>query len=279
MITIDEVREQFERNEELATFHPLAIKIMNMVEDPDVSIVELEKVIEKDPVIAAEVIRVANSPLYMPSQQIKSLRYAISYLGMAVVRSIVIVTALRSVYKKVKNTEVASYLWKHSLISATFARELTTSVLSNKLNKEITFLITLVHDIGKIALLNFYTDLYQRVFVEVKNGGQFFTAEREIIGVDHCEVGALLLGRWLFPVEFVETVAKHHEEPFDDYTAIILLSNLFSSSMTDVLINPIGYMAYKDRALEILGVDSYIFSQVVDSAKKKLEKSGDLLSV
>ena len=279
MITIDEIRDRLDKDSELATFHPLAIKIINMVEDPDVSILDLEKVIEKDPVIAAEIIRVANSPLYMPTQQITSLRYAISYLGMAVIRSIVIVVALRGIYKKVKSPEIASYLWKHSVISATFAREFTGMLLSNKLNKETTFLVSLLHDIGKVVFLNFYPDHYLEVFNEVKRGKSFIEAERSVVGVDHCEVGALLLGRWLFPVEIVDAVGNHHNEPNDYYTSIILLSNLFCASLEGSVVSPVPYMVYMKKALEILDVDSYMLGQATDSVKKKIEKSMDIIGI
>ncbi len=279
MITIEEVRDKLDKDSELATFHPLAVKIINMVEDPDVSILDLEKVIEKDPVIAAEIIRVANSPLYMPTQQITSLRYAIGYLGMAVIRSIVIVVALRGIYRKVKNPEIAAYLWKHSIISATFARDFTASVLSNKLNKETTFLICLLHDIGKVVFLNFYPNQYLEVFNEVKRGKSFIEAERSLIGVDHCEVGALLLGRWLFPVEIVDAVGNHHNEPKDYYTSIILLSNLFCAGLEGSIVSPALYMGDMKRAMEILDVDSYILGQVTDSIKKKIEKSRDILGI
>lgn len=271
MVTIDELRERLERDDSLSTFHPLAVKIIGMVEDPDVSIVELEKVIEKDPVIAAEIIRVANSPLYMPTEPIKSLRYAISYLGMAVVRSVVIMVVLRGIYKKSIDTEIARYLWKHSVMTAFFAREFTTTFLSARVNRESVFLTTLLHDIGKIVFVNYYPEKYKLVFEEVKRGNSFINAEKDILGIDHCQVGAFLLARWLFPVDIVNAVGSHHEEPKDEFGAVILLSNLFFSNLDGSISAPTYYLPFLKKALEIVDIkDTSLLSKMYESVRERI---------
>ncbi len=281
MITLDEIRERVLKEEEFATMPHIAMKVMEMAEDPDVSASDLEKVISYDQVLAAEILKLANSPLYSPRQPIVSLKHAISYLGMAVIRSLTIMIALRSLY--VSNKEKSHLwgdLWRHSAASAVVNRSIAMSLKKKILNAEEMFILGLLHDFGKVVLLKFYTEEYEKLvdrLVEESKG--YYEVEKEILGVTHPEVGAMVLGLWGLPIEIVNAVGKHHEEPQDPMVACVCLSNIFCATWGYSVVNPMSELKYFSEALSLLELDENRWKEMNQEIQERLKECDIIVGV
>jgi|GEM_PF-6947944 putative nucleotidyltransferase with HDIG domain len=79
-------------------------------------------------------------------------------------------------------------------------------------SSEEAFVGGLLHDIGKLILASFFADDYQIVLQLVVEGKDFATAEREIIGADHCEIGQEIAKRWNLPASIIEVIGDHESD-------------------------------------------------------------------
>ncbi len=280
MISLDELTVRIEKDDDFATMPHIAAKVMKMVEDPDVSVAELEKYISIDQVLTAEILKLANSPLYAPRMPITSLKHAINYLGLANIRSLTLMVAIRSLYSSAESKEVMAAFWKHSAASAVVSRNIVMGVGGVELNAEEMFTVGLLHDFGKVVLLKFYPDEYLKVVEEVKSGRRdFYSAEKELLGVHHAYVGALILSKWGFHVDVVNAVGSHHEEPDNPVSALMVLANVFCSTWDYSLVDPKYEVKFFDRALEILSIDEDKWREVTEGIKQQLEESSEILGV
>jgi putative nucleotidyltransferase with HDIG domain len=124
----------------------------------------------------------------------------------------------------------AKELWFHSLSTAVAAEHLARSGLPVEVEPPVAFTAGLLHDIGKLALhqvLDTGTQTAIRNCIIQKRLPRN-AAEKEILGTDHCEVGARLLETWRLPAEIVEAVAHHHSPvgtPEPKLSAVIHVSN------------------------------------------------------
>lgn len=103
-------------------------------------------------------------------------------------------------------------LWVHSLAVATVMTELDKG-FGKRDGSEHIFVTGLLHDIGKIVLDHFFSDLFQKVLDELHDAEdeEFYEVERRVIGYDHGEIGGILLERWKFPEVICNAVAMHHK--------------------------------------------------------------------
>ena len=96
---------------------------------------------------------------------------------------------------------------QHSLLTALLAKK----IVANPALADAAFTAGLLHHIGALVLLHAAPPDYVRAMERAKElKGDTATAEREIFGVTHAEVGAYLLGLWGIPFPIVEAVAFHH---------------------------------------------------------------------
>ncbi len=274
----EEIRERIERDDEFATMPHIAAKVMKMVEDPDTTAAKLERFISVDQVLTAEILKLANSPLYAPRVPIASLKHAISYLGMANIRSIALMVAIRSLYSKGKDREIMQAFWKHSAASAVVIKNIVMAVKGLKLNAEEMFTMGLLHDFGKVVLFKYYPDDYRSIVSDVIAGKtDFYSAEKGRFGVSHAEVGAMVLSKWGFPIDVVNAVGSHHGDVENELVALIKLANVFCSSWDFSLVNPQFELEGLERALNVVNMDEDRWREVSQEVKKQIEESAEVL--
>ncbi len=280
MISIEELRQRIEKDDEFATMPHIAAKVMKMVEDPDVTVSDLEKFISLDQVLTAEVLKLANSPLYAPRNPIVSLKHAISYLGMANIRSLALMVAVRSLYSSKRGQKIMTEFWRHSAASAVVARNIALAVKKAGLNAEEMFTLGLLHDFGKVVLFKFYPEEYTEVVEKVASGeADFFREEKRRLGITHVEVGAMVLSNWGFPIDVVNAVGTHHHEPQNEMGALLTLVNIFCATWGYSPVMPQFELEHFERALEILELDEDRWREVGEEVKKQIEESSEALGV
>lgn len=198
--------------QEFATLPTVAMKVLQLLENDDVSISEISKIIEADPSLTLKLLRVANSPIYGIKQHISSIHQAIITLGLNRLTNIVIGVSIFSrllIKGKGPASEFMDKFWWHSSCTAITAKAIASRI--NRNFKEIEFLGGLIHDIGKIAMLQYDAEKFFKAYSYVTDKNMLdVEAERIVFGVDHLEVGEAIAKLWKLPEDLVGIIGNHN---------------------------------------------------------------------
>ena len=208
------IQKVYSKVDELPTLPIVLPKILSLMENEATSAMDIADVIASDPVITSKLLKVANSAYYGFQQEISSLKKCIPLLGFNMVKSLALSIGVMKSFPTGK--KVAGFsreqLWIHSVAVGTLMQEMGKRYRKNKDN-EYLFILGLLHDIGKIVLDQFFHELFEQILEKSlhMNRIDLYAAERQIIGIDHGEVGAILLRRWKFPEKIASTIDVHHK--------------------------------------------------------------------
>lgn len=219
----DDLDRLMARVGKLPTMPHVASKILELVGDPSTSARKLQLVIDSDQVLALRILKVANSALYSLPRKVKTLREAIVMLGFNHIRSLVLAEAIQNLFKgKGKRGDLLeSMLWEHSVGAALAAKTVALGTVP-ELSEE-AFVTTLVHDVGKLILLQSdpagYREIIEAIYAEYR---PFAELEQKRYGMDHAEVGAALAARWNLHERAVDAIRQHHADGAEDPLADLL---------------------------------------------------------
>jgi len=193
---------------DLPTIPTVARKVVKALASPNTTISDLNKLISTDQALSARILKIANSAMYYCQREIKSLPIAMSRIGFASLKSIVIAISTKDIYKTFGEAE--QLLWEHS-VGVSIASQEVAQAVGGFQNDEI-FIGGLMHDIGKILLNNKDPKKYSQVFQEVHEGGKsFIEAEMELYGFTHAVAGFLLIDKWNLPEILTDVIRIHHD--------------------------------------------------------------------
>ena len=215
----------------LPAFPTVALKALDLLNKPEVSIQELVEVVQFDPSVTANVLRISNSAYFGLRREIHSLNQALLYLGTQQLLKIIIASGATRVMSR--RTPVyfpeSQGLWRHSISCA-----LMVSLLSRELSlgdETISFTAGLLHDIGKVALCVHVEQQFQQIMSKVEQDGlSFQEAEKAVLGLDHAELGGEMARMWDFPDRLRLVITCHHldrpESFADDLVLLVYLADL-----------------------------------------------------
>jgi putative nucleotidyltransferase with HDIG domain len=189
---------------ELPLLPQAASQVMALASDPSADAAKLSALIHQDQALAAHVLRIANSPAYMPRSPVVSLQHAVAMLGITLLSEIAFTASLKSGAFKIPGYEEdVKQLWRHSLASGAFAKEVARM---RRVNVESAYLCGLLHAIGKPVILRTATTLasQQRIALE----------KPMLVGwIDgyHFEVGALIAEKWGLPKQVAVAIQYYRE--------------------------------------------------------------------
>lgn len=191
---------------------PAAIgRLLRLVNDPDVNFQEIARTISLDQTLTAQLLRIANSAFYGFPQQIRTVQQATVVLGRYAVRNMALSLAMVTLRNRMSDQWPLSpeTFWRHSMGVACGARMLARD--EPAVDPEEAFVAGLLHDIGKIVLVERDADAYARVAKEARSMGRpLHELEQESFGIDHAEVGHILCRHWNIPGALGTSVASHH---------------------------------------------------------------------
>lgn len=185
--------------------------VIRIGRNPNVSMSDYEQVISRDPGLAAEFLRVVNSPYYGLSQQVSNLRIALSMLGQRETYRIVANSGFYKVFRSIfKDVDFdLNIFWKHSQTTANAALWLARKHLPNYSSE--AYIAGLLHDVGKLVMQQFFNEEYQRLLQLLQDPeADELKMEQQVFGLTHGEIGATLLIRWNIPKEIIIPVRYHH---------------------------------------------------------------------
>lgn len=188
------------------TYH----RFTTALDDPDIPISEIVHIVEQDVALSARCLQLANSAYFGPRKQVDGLQHAVSFLGTAILRTLVLSSAVFSSFRPSPRLSYRALegIERHSLAVASVARHL----LPEPHLAQQAFLAGMLHDVGRLVLASSAPqDLATLPFVEQETGeGGDPDPTDPVVTITHAEIGAYLLGVWGLPPTIVEAVAHHH---------------------------------------------------------------------
>ncbi len=188
-------------------------KIMEICNDPKTSPADLNKVISIDPVLMGKVMKLINSAYYGLSQEITSLARAIIMLGINTVKNLALSTAVLGTIGSSKEFQALNMegFWRHSLSTGVTAKIIAKQRKVDQKNIEEYFIAGLLHDLGKIPMNNKLQEEYLLAMSFSDRDHQpLYRSETEHIGIDHGEVGGMIVSAWKLSEEIQDAVLFHH---------------------------------------------------------------------
>lgn len=248
MKTLDEIRSAIISLESIPAIPAIVQPLAAMLELP-VERVDMEKVVQLvsyDSSIAAQCLRMANSPLF-GRRNVETVRSAVVALGFKRVQAILLGCCLSRIVPADKWAFDATCFWRHSLGCALVSRKLAALVGYSEPEK--AYLAGLLHDLGLLVNTLSCTDEHRKCFVTAREErGSLELAEKRLLGFTHCESGKVLAEHWKFSPAVVAVIAFHHHiENASSAPALVCLVHL-----SDLLcrLRDLGYGFY-----EAMGVD------------------------
>jgi len=202
--------------ENMPAFPKSVQSILALTRNVDCSPKDLVQVIGKDPVITVKVLRVVNSAYYNLSSQITSVDHAVVFLGFNTIKNLALSVATLSMLPSNHLTgfDAQQYLL-HSLVTAGIAKRLAQRVHDTDPND--CFIAGLLHDFGKVVVAQCMPAQYQRaVEISLWRESSLHSALCEVVGIDHFAIGAMLVERWRFAPQLIETIGHLHEASLKD---------------------------------------------------------------
>jgi len=217
---------------------PVALKVIELAQDPNTDLRIVADTCSGDPAIAAKIMKIANSALYASRRQSTNLRQALVVLGLnatlTLALSFTLVGGLRR--DPPKGFDFLTY-WRRTILAATWAKLLATE-MHQPLGEEV-FISALLQDIGMLAIDRVAPEVYQDISPLQMEHDKLAEYERGQLEADHAAVGAWLLQSWNMPEPLVLAVAHSHvfeAEGIDAdrqlYTRIIAMSGLLADAWT-----------------------------------------------
>lgn len=209
----------------------VALSVMQLLSKDGVHMDSLAALLRNDPAFTAELLRVANSPLYSLSFQVSTVAHAASVLGFDFVRSLAMTTALRSYLAQALRIDCLRRVWRHSLATAMTAEVLASAC---RLNKDVAFTAGLLHRVGQLALLAGKPAKYAEVLeCADRTGSDLAEAERAAFHLDHQEAGHWLAQEWKLPEDLRSGLAVPNPpaEPEFNVPAAIRLADRLADAL------------------------------------------------
>jgi len=195
---------------ELRSLPSTTMRLMNLLDDATVGAGEVLAVIEKDPSLTANLLKLCNSAYYGLRRQVGSAREALVLLGNQTIVNLAFATSMGDILRG----PLSGYhldrneLWHHALATAVGAAHLI-SLRGEATLRDRAFTGGLVHDIGKLLL----NRALQQCLVQLPPAADqqmLMKAETDILGFDHALAGAALGRAWNFPPHLVQLIGCHH---------------------------------------------------------------------
>jgi len=208
---LEQIRPKIEALEAIPTIPAVVLPLTSMLQSaPDQ--VNIERIVELasyDGTIAAQCIRMANSPLF-GRRNTETVRSAILALGLKRVEAILLGCCLNQIVPSNKWVFDAVTFWRHSLGCALVSRRMAK--LIGYPDPEKAYLAGLVHDLG--ILVNTIAcpgDFLQAIRTARAEFLALHRSEERNLGFTHCQSGKILAERWSFSADLIEAIEFHHD--------------------------------------------------------------------
>ena len=229
------------------------------MQDQNVSMPDVVKIVQTDPAITAKILSVANSAAYGFPHRVDSVNLAATLLGLneicGLAMSLAVIDTIKGSYRE---------FWTGATACAEMA--VTIAKASTKKTKTGVYAAALLHDIGRIALLEVDPQRYAKIQSNIE-GAELIAREQEALGLAHTEAGYELASKWGLPIEIAEPIRFHHAfhyaEQAKETTAVVAVASTVTECHDNGQLDEKVVMDNCGEAMAFLGLD---FGTVVSLA-------------
>ena len=268
----------------IATLPEITLRIIRIVEDPESSAQDLNKIITNDPALGARILKVVNSAFYGLPGQIGSINRAIVLLGLNAVKNIAIATSLAKLFRggQICPQFNAKDIWQHSIAVAT-GTQLLAKEVGLGLPDE-AFLAGLIHDIGLMVEMQARRAKLVEAMDKFEKDPSLTlrAAEAQFIGATHEQFGAALCKHWKFPASFGYVTGFHHR-PLElasqnrTLTALVHVADVLSKQLNLGYSGDVEHEEPESRILEEMNLTSDRLENVKKALPKATEEAAVLI--
>lgn len=192
-------------------FPPVVLRLLDLLSNETTETAVLVRELASDAALTAELLRLANSPLFGLSARVETVHQAVVSLGFSRVQSLVMAAAATNYMKGAMQTEALQKCWRHTLASAVLCREIARAT---GIDSDRAYSFGLLHDLGRLGLLVGFPEEYDLVLRAAdRDAVSLLDMEKKRFGLDHCEAGRQLVELWKLPQEFRVICGRHHDPP------------------------------------------------------------------
>lgn len=253
---------------QLQSLPDAVLRISEVLNDNAATVDDVAREMARDVAFSAQVLKLVNSGFYGFKTPVTSLSHATVLLGFNVMRTLVMTASVGDMI-----TGSFAGLWQHSVACAR-----TCTLISRRLGgdePEELGAVGLLHDIGKVVFAEYLKPEFAAMQQLVEQEDiLLIEAERRVTGMDHGEVGEMLLRRWKLPEATVMPIAGHHAfnkgNPYAARSAVLCLA--------DIIVRAAGCGSGGDRrippvnpdVMDLLGMDAGALKSVMDECLPEL---------
>lgn len=203
------MRNAHEALKRLPPFKPVAVQLLKLTGTEETGVREIAELIEADPALTAEILALANSPLFSPDVEIREVTHALMFLGFDRVKSVITTVSMRALARRGRKTIALRSCWLHSVATALIAAQMATAYDHDR---DQAYTAGLLHDIGRFGLFGAFPDRYPAALLErYGTTREILEGETRIVGLDHCQAGLILAQEWRLPQDYASVAAHHHD--------------------------------------------------------------------
>jgi HD-like signal output (HDOD) protein len=215
----------------------IARQLQDMLKENTADIGKVTELINSDPAIIAQIMKIVNSAYYSLPREISSIRYAIAFLGFSEVSRIVLALSVINTLA-VKDRRAVEEFWYHSFYTALITRHLASKI-HPYLSIDELWTAAILHDVGKLVYLKFFPDHCKAIQAYCSEQCCLFSEAENHLGFPTSSyLGILLCDHWRLP-DKVRCACEYHnlndlrslekDSPLVDLKQVICLGNLLSS--------------------------------------------------
>jgi|WetSurMetagenome_2_1015567.scaffolds.fasta_scaffold168723_2 putative nucleotidyltransferase with HDIG domain len=250
-------------------------RINEAINDPQVSMNEIGKMIGDDVGLTARLLRLVNSAFYNFPSRIDTISRAVTLVGTQQLHDLVLSTSVVSIFKGIPPDLVnMDSFWRHGVACGVAARILAKQ--RKESNVERYFIGGLIHDIGRLIMYIKRVDLSRSLLNRSQLSNELlYLIEKEVFGFDHGEVGYELVSHWNLPETLRELVLNHHQpmasQKYPLETAIIHVADIIAhcaelGSSGEIHVPPLN-----EKAWELTGLQVSDIPIIMDQLKNQYE--------
>jgi putative nucleotidyltransferase with HDIG domain len=182
---------------------------MELIGDPDTPASKLAEVLETDPSLSVQILRLANSAMCGCTREVQSIRHAVVVIGLEKIKNLVLAASLSNNLSGSIPAQQLSRFWQHSFGCAFLCQTLTRLLIRR--GQDLSYLAGLLHDIGRLLIHSQSLEKYPRIMsVAVEKKMPLRTVEEMAFGQSHATVGAMAMEKWKISSELAGVVRDHH---------------------------------------------------------------------
>ncbi|MBW2030416.1 MAG: HDOD domain-containing protein [Deltaproteobacteria bacterium] len=280
--------------EPLPSLSPVTVQLLRAAADEGSSASDLADIIRKDPGLTTRLLRLVGSVFYYRQDRVTSISQAVVLVGFKRLRLMALGVSLRDTFPMGRKDGVDyDQFWKISLYRAFIAQALARLAEQEGVDPEEAFVGGLILEIGMLMLFH---------CVSLKEAGCPFPGvdlpleeiigwEEEALGINHREVGRIILNRWRFPDALVETQKYLGAEVFSASRSPLCKMVELARKATEIVCRPSGDLqglyGLADQVFKLSPEDvnraiSKSFKRVEELAEQlsiKMDSSADIMNV